>query len=134
MINETLRKIARNTKLRRTHPHLSNELLKIAEDFQDAMSASESTLTTQPSASVTTQPSASETTQPLMGETQYAGVEQKAQKPESSKHTVKFDVNVPVGADVDDLLITGTLYNELKQLISSKGLELSGFSFTKTGG
>ena len=126
MINETLRKIARNTKLRRTHPHLSNELLKIAEDFQDAMSASESTLTTQPSAS--------ETTQPLMGETQYAGVEQKAQKPESSKHTVKFDVNVPVGADVDDLLITGTLYNELKQLISSKGLELSGFSFTKTGG
>jgi hypothetical protein len=39
-----------------------------------------------------------------------------------------------VGADVDDLLITGTLYNELKQLISSKGLELSGFSFTKTGG
>jgi hypothetical protein len=126
MINETLRKIARNTKLRRTHPHLSNELLKIAEDFQDAMSASEPTLTTQPSAS--------ETTQPLMGETQYAGVEQKAQKPESSKHTVKFDVNVPVGADVDDLLITGTLYNELKQLISSKGLELSGFSFTKTGG
>jgi len=126
MINETLRKIARNTKLRRTHPHLSNELLKIAEDFQDAMSASESTLTTQPSAS--------ETTQPLVGETQYAGVEQKAQKPESSKHTVKFDVNVPVGADVDDLLITGTLYNELKQLISSKGLELSGFSFTKTGG
>jgi hypothetical protein len=126
MINETLRKIARNTKLRRTHPHLSNELLKIAEDFQDAMSASEPTLTTQPSAS--------ETTQPLVGETQYAGVEQKAQKPESSKHTVKFDVNVPVGADVDDLLITGTLYNELKQLISSKGLELSGFSFTKTGG
>jgi hypothetical protein len=126
MINETLRKIARNTKLRRTHPHLSNELLKIAEDFQDAMSASEPTLTTQPSAS--------ETTQHLMGETQYAGVEQKAQKPESSKHTVKFDVNVPVGADVDDLLITGTLYNELKQLISSKGLELSGFSFTKTGG
>jgi hypothetical protein len=126
MINETLRKIARNTKLRRTHPHLSNELLKMAEDFQDAMSASEPTLTTQPSAS--------ETTQPLVGETQYAGVEQKAQKPESSKHTVKFDVNVPVGADVDDLLITGTLYNELKQLISSKGLELSGFSFTKTGG
>lgn len=114
---QALRKIAQNNKLRKSDPHLSNELLKIAQDFQQEMQSPNPTVES-----------------PLVGETQYAGMEQKVQKPESSKHTVKFDVNVPAGSDVDDLLITGTLYKELQQLISSKGLELSGFSFTKTGG